>query len=228
MLSKDDLWECLADYPEARSVLLEKGRQMLRKDNLLDEDVARMQDLEQESTEQKVGRLEIGLDTICTRFARLLGDFNSMQLKLKQRVSKLEKHVLPEPEEFLLEAEGAEEGKETKNGLEGGKSSARKRNDSVDSADGSGSSSQRKSLTRSLRKMNSTESNTSDVVAGGQSPIAEEVFEKDATPSEPEVATTESKKDVDEKLSEKDQTRSDKDDTNIAEQPAEETKEEQT
>ena len=30
-LSKDDLWEALAEYPEARRSLLEKGRQILLK-----------------------------------------------------------------------------------------------------------------------------------------------------------------------------------------------------
>ncbi|KAI0210453.1 Cyclic nucleotide-gated cation channel alpha-3 [Lamellibrachia satsuma] len=123
VLSKDDLWEYLADYPEARAVLIEKGRQMLRKDNLLDEDVARKQDFEQESTEQKVNRLEMGLDTICTRFARLLGDFNSMQLKLKQRVSKLEKRVLTEPGD-TPDGDGNMDAKETKNGKDCGKSSS--------------------------------------------------------------------------------------------------------
>ena len=39
-LSKDDLWHTLNDYPEACRSLLEKGRQLLRKDGLLDEEAA--------------------------------------------------------------------------------------------------------------------------------------------------------------------------------------------
>jgi len=39
VLSKEDLWEALKEYPEARRMLIEKGRQMLRKDNILDERV---------------------------------------------------------------------------------------------------------------------------------------------------------------------------------------------
>ena len=42
-LSKDDLWHTLNDYPEACRSLLEKGRQMLRKDGLLDETPASAQ-----------------------------------------------------------------------------------------------------------------------------------------------------------------------------------------
>lgn len=38
-LSKRDLWETLADYPEARASLTERGCQLLRKDGLLDEAV---------------------------------------------------------------------------------------------------------------------------------------------------------------------------------------------
>jgi len=52
-LSKEDLWEALQEYPEARMKLLEKGRQMLRKDNLLDEEVASRQQLDQLSTDEK-------------------------------------------------------------------------------------------------------------------------------------------------------------------------------
>ena len=39
VLSKEDLWEALKEYPEARRMLIEKGRQMLRKDNIVDEQV---------------------------------------------------------------------------------------------------------------------------------------------------------------------------------------------
>ena len=36
-LSKDNLWEALREYPDARRMLIQKGRELLRKDNLLDE-----------------------------------------------------------------------------------------------------------------------------------------------------------------------------------------------
>lgn len=38
-MAKRDLWETLADYPEARASLTERGCQLLRKDGLLDEAV---------------------------------------------------------------------------------------------------------------------------------------------------------------------------------------------
>eukprot|EP00069_Balaena_mysticetus_P012604 bmy_21711T0 len=40
-LSKDDLMEALTEYPEAKKALEEKGRQILMKDNLIDEELAK-------------------------------------------------------------------------------------------------------------------------------------------------------------------------------------------
>jgi hypothetical protein len=31
-LNKDDLWEALSEYPEAKKMLLEKGREILKKE----------------------------------------------------------------------------------------------------------------------------------------------------------------------------------------------------
>ena len=39
-LTKADLWQALTEYPLARATLLEKGKSLLRKDNLLDEEIA--------------------------------------------------------------------------------------------------------------------------------------------------------------------------------------------
>jgi len=66
-LSKEDLWEALQEYPEARRTLIEKGRQLLRKDNLLDEEVAKRQDMEQSSVEQKVDALESIFENVSIR-----------------------------------------------------------------------------------------------------------------------------------------------------------------
>ena len=93
-LSKDDLWEVLNQYPEAKKILIDKGKKILRKDNLLDESIMQKMEEQQETTEQKVERIESSLDTLQTRFARLLADFNTTQLKLKQRITRVEK-VLP-------------------------------------------------------------------------------------------------------------------------------------
>ncbi|XP_052282307.1 cyclic nucleotide-gated cation channel alpha-3-like [Dreissena polymorpha] len=92
-LSKDDLWEVLIQYPDAKKILIDKGKKILKKDNLLDEQLMEKIEQQQETTEQKLERIEGSLDTLQTRFARLLADFNATQLKLKQRITRVEKTV---------------------------------------------------------------------------------------------------------------------------------------
>ncbi|XP_063085973.1 cyclic nucleotide-gated cation channel alpha-3 [Cavia porcellus] len=88
-LSKDDLMQALTEYPEAKKALEEKGRQILLKDNLIDEDVAKAGP-DPKDIEEKVEHLECSLDALQTRFARLLAEYNSAQMKVKQRLSQLE------------------------------------------------------------------------------------------------------------------------------------------
>uniref|UniRef100_A0A5F9C147 Cyclic nucleotide gated channel subunit alpha 3 n=1 Tax=Oryctolagus cuniculus TaxID=9986 RepID=A0A5F9C147_RABIT len=91
-LSKDDLMEALTEYPEAKKALEEKGRQILMKDNLIDEDVAKA-GADPKDIEEKVEHLESSLDTLQTRFARLLAEYTAAQMKVKQRLSQLERQV---------------------------------------------------------------------------------------------------------------------------------------
>ena len=98
VLSKEDLWEALQEYPEARLRLLEKGRQMLRKDNLLDEEVASRQELDQLSTEEKLTRLERSLEETFERLTTLTDRFNSVQQQFKQRITRAEKELRREHE----------------------------------------------------------------------------------------------------------------------------------
>merc|ERR1719195_604416 len=86
-LSKDDLWEALAEYPEAKKNLLEKGRQILMKDNMIDEEKAKAEEAAQESLQQKLERIDHNMENILTRFSRLMAEYSSFQIKIKQRVS---------------------------------------------------------------------------------------------------------------------------------------------
>jgi len=94
-LSKDDLWDTLAEYPEAKQNLLEKGRQILMKDNLIDEERAKQEEAAQESTEQKLERLDFTLENMSARFSRLIAEYSSFQAKCKQRLAKLEVESTP-------------------------------------------------------------------------------------------------------------------------------------
>jgi len=90
VLSKEDLWEALQEYPEARRTLIEKGRQLLRKDNLLDEEVAKRQDMEQISVDQKVDALESIFENVHIRLDRMKSEFELMQVEIDDRLVGVE------------------------------------------------------------------------------------------------------------------------------------------
>ena len=90
VLSKEDLWEALQEYPEARRTLIEKGRQLLRKDNLLDEELAKRQDMEQVSVEQKVDALESIFENVNIRLDRLMVEFEAMHVDIDERLLGVE------------------------------------------------------------------------------------------------------------------------------------------
>ncbi len=119
VLLKQDLWDALREYPEAKKQLIDRGRQILMKDNLLDEELAKKESMEQESVDVKLERVNTQLDSLTTRFARLMGEFSSSQVKLKQRMKKLETHTGMVKEggtagsSAMSEGEG-KEGKESK------------------------------------------------------------------------------------------------------------------
>ncbi|XP_074848052.1 cyclic nucleotide-gated channel alpha-3 isoform X3 [Carettochelys insculpta] len=112
-LSKDDLMEALTEYPEAKKALEEKGRQILMKDNLIDEEAAKA-GADPKDLEEKVERLESALDNLQTRFARLMAEYNSTQLKVKQRLTKVENKVKKYGSGFL--SDGGEESAKTEEG----------------------------------------------------------------------------------------------------------------
>lgn len=92
-LSKQDLWDVLEDYPDAKEMLIDRGKQILVKDCLLDEEALRIAQREKEKLEDKCSRLEQNLDNLHTRFARLLAEYSASQKRIKQRIYALEKSV---------------------------------------------------------------------------------------------------------------------------------------
>nr|XP_045585363.1 cyclic nucleotide-gated cation channel subunit A-like [Procambarus clarkii] len=90
-LSKDDLWDALTEYPEAKKSLMERGRQLLMKDGLLDEEGLKAAQEQHETTIDKVNRFETAIDTLNTRLARLLAEYSSGQQKIKQRLTRIER-----------------------------------------------------------------------------------------------------------------------------------------
>lgn len=114
-LSKDDLMEALTEYPEAKKALEEKGKSILRKDNLLDEAAANA-GADPKDLEEKMLRLESNLEIMTTKFARLVAEYTSYQSRIKQRLTNMENKVKMLRVEDLSEvvADKKEEEKKTK------------------------------------------------------------------------------------------------------------------
>ncbi|XP_050506561.1 cyclic nucleotide-gated cation channel subunit A isoform X3 [Diabrotica virgifera virgifera] len=107
-LAKDDLLVALADYPEARATLTERGCQLLRKDGLLDEDQFRNAKDTQESMSDSIKKLESTVETLQIRLARLLAEFTASQAKIKQRLTKVETKSEKEKETAASEPPSSE------------------------------------------------------------------------------------------------------------------------
>ncbi|MEJ1280094.1 cyclic nucleotide gated channel alpha 2 [Cricetulus griseus] len=99
-LSKDDLMEAVTEYPDAKKVLEERGREILMKEGLLDEnEVAASMEV---NVQEKLEQLETNMETLYTRFARLLAEYTGAQQKLKQRITVLETKMKQSHEDDYL------------------------------------------------------------------------------------------------------------------------------
>uniref|UniRef100_UPI003590296C cyclic nucleotide-gated channel cone photoreceptor subunit alpha-like n=1 Tax=Myxine glutinosa TaxID=7769 RepID=UPI003590296C len=87
-LSKDDLMEALIEYPDAKKVLEEKGRQILVKDGLIDEETADVE--EPKNTTERLDNLATDLEATKTHLARFLAETFAAHSVLKQRITRLE------------------------------------------------------------------------------------------------------------------------------------------
>ncbi|NXX41238.1 CNG3 protein, partial [Tricholaema leucomelas] len=106
-LSKDDLMEALTEYPDAKAMLEEKGRQILMKDGLLDMEIANLRS-DPKDLEEKVTYMERALDRLQTKFARLLAEYEAAQQKLKIRLTQVEKILKPVLEQEFADLEEAD------------------------------------------------------------------------------------------------------------------------
>ncbi|XP_048840675.1 cyclic nucleotide-gated cation channel-like isoform X1 [Brienomyrus brachyistius] len=103
-LSKDDLMEAVMEYPDAKKVLEDRGREILLKEGLLDENAARKPT--GEDVEEKVELLQNSLDSLETRFAQLLNEYTATQQQLKQRITVLEQQLCNKGSCFITDREG--------------------------------------------------------------------------------------------------------------------------
>ncbi|GLD66905.1 cyclic nucleotide-gated channel rod photoreceptor subunit alpha-like protein [Lates japonicus] len=116
-LSKDDLMESLTEYPDAKSMLEDKGRQILMKDGLIELDPSKILPETQE-LEEKVNKLYNTTELMQGKLKKILGNYKSADKALKQRIADLERLTGEEVEE---EEEEEEEMKKEVKEVEGEK-----------------------------------------------------------------------------------------------------------
>ncbi|KAI5619633.1 cyclic nucleotide-gated cation channel alpha-3 isoform X3, partial [Silurus asotus] len=83
-LSKDDLMEALIEYPEAKTVLEEKGRAILLKDGLIDETAANQVD--DKDLEGKVTTMETKIEMIQAKLTHISAEWANSQGRIKQKI----------------------------------------------------------------------------------------------------------------------------------------------
>lgn len=88
-LSKNDLWDALQEFPEAKKNLMHKGQQLLRKDNLLDEDAARKEERRMQNMDKKIELIHDAVDElqICVKHLARQIQNQSQGSKLDTRAS---------------------------------------------------------------------------------------------------------------------------------------------
>ncbi|KAK2524664.1 hypothetical protein Q9966_011530 [Columba livia] len=89
-LSKEDLAEVLVEFPSARAALEAKGRELLLRMGKLDLRAEAAAAAAEEEAERRVLALEMALEGLQTRAARLLAQLESSAFKLALRVQRLE------------------------------------------------------------------------------------------------------------------------------------------
>uniref|UniRef100_A0A665V464 Cyclic nucleotide gated channel subunit alpha 1a n=1 Tax=Echeneis naucrates TaxID=173247 RepID=A0A665V464_ECHNA len=117
-LSKDDLMESLTEYPDAKGMLEDKGRQILMKDGLIELDPAKILPEAQE-LEEKVNKLYNTMELMQSKLKKILGNYKNADKALRCRITDLERLTgeevedEDEDEEEIKKEEKEEEG-ETK------------------------------------------------------------------------------------------------------------------
>lgn len=92
-LTKDDLWQVLSEYPLAKKALIEKGKSLLRKDNLLDEEIINQLELLEKAksnVDKNLNMLKIKLDHVDRRSAQISDLIKSGISLLNTRIDKIE------------------------------------------------------------------------------------------------------------------------------------------
>ena len=91
ILSKHDLWTALNDFPEAKSKLIDIGRDLLLKDNLLDVEAAKKIENPTVSTRDILQDIEESMESLETRISRFTMELMGADKDIGYRIRKLER-----------------------------------------------------------------------------------------------------------------------------------------
>ena len=89
VLNKYDLWEALAEYPEAEKVMIERGRKHLKEVGLLDES-KEVEKARKETLSEKLERIGSGVSKLDASIGTLMRDIYYEHRNMKQELTKLE------------------------------------------------------------------------------------------------------------------------------------------
>ncbi|NWR91281.1 CNGA4 protein, partial [Furnarius figulus] len=92
-LGKEDLAEVLAEFPEARAAMEAKGRELLQRMGCLDTGAEAAAVAAEAEAEQQLWGLEVALEGLQTRAARLLAQLEASALRMALRVQRLEEQL---------------------------------------------------------------------------------------------------------------------------------------
>jgi cyclic nucleotide gated channel alpha 3 len=93
-LSKDDLWAALSEYPVAKKSLLEKGKALLKKDNLLDLELAEKIERDQKPIHEQVREFKTArLERASQRLDEILKHHSEVIKENKILLFEMEKNI---------------------------------------------------------------------------------------------------------------------------------------
>lgn len=93
-LTKDDLWAVLSEYPVAKQTLLEKGKALLRKDNLLDEELAEKIERKSQPIPMQIDFYLNSIETLNEKLDAMFKNYDLFLSNSKKRLTALEKNTL--------------------------------------------------------------------------------------------------------------------------------------
>ena len=93
-LSKSDLWAALSEFPVAKKTLMEKGKALLRKDNLLDEDIAAKVEHRQKPIHEQIEYFQLNdmnslnkkLDDLYKSYTKYLSETNQLLKSIEYKL----------------------------------------------------------------------------------------------------------------------------------------------